>query len=198
MRRIAKLRDSEILIRNLSYKRQNDKIPIREILMKEQKSLCAYTEAQMGYATYSKDIEHFNPTIKNTNDDGYENWYLVSTVWNKKKGTKNANSRWSEYKSELSPSSPDIECRLKYDIESGAIIQANVEDKDASSIIKYLLLDHPDLSRDRLAYLKMLKGLYEDYNSDIEKLKSHLRKNPLQISYASAVKAVFGFDPTSL
>lgn len=198
MRKIVKLRESEILTSGLSYAKNRDKPAIRKILLEEQKGLCAYSEDQMASPTYAKDIEHFNPILKESADDGYENWYLASSVWNKKKGTRYADSRWLKYQPVLSPSSFDIEDRLKYDINSGAIVATNADDEAANNTIKYLLLDDPDLSKDRKNYLFTLKEFLQDYNLDINQLKKYLKKNPLRIKYVTAIKAEFNFDPMDL
>ena len=61
MKRIEKLKHSAG--QQLRYPK--DKKKIIALLLKEQGYLCAYTEARIT-ATYAKDVEHFNPTLKET------------------------------------------------------------------------------------------------------------------------------------
>jgi hypothetical protein len=85
MKRILKKPDSEIVRQKLSYPKDAQKI--KEILEVEQECFCAYTEERIT-AGYAVDVEHFNPTLKNTPADGYGNWFVVSHKWNNKKRAK--------------------------------------------------------------------------------------------------------------
>lgn len=105
MRRIIKSADSKIIERQLAYKDGNND-ELRQLLAKEQYSICAYTET---YLASSDDahIEHFNPTLKNTDADSYTNWFLVKSLWNIRKSTK-----WAE--PILHPTAEDLEKRILY------------------------------------------------------------------------------------
>ncbi|HMR86944.1 MAG TPA: HNH endonuclease domain-containing protein [Saprospiraceae bacterium] len=85
MRRQVKSQNSEIQQKGLVY--PNNRTQIANILFAEQKGFCAYTEEYIE-RTDAEDIEHFNPTLKGTDDDGYENWFLVKHQWNSEKSTK--------------------------------------------------------------------------------------------------------------
>src|ERR1019366_5553048 len=97
MRRIIKDADSEILKKNLKYIRNNrhNNRKIAEILSKEQKKFCAYTEEFM--------------SVTDTDGDNYNNWFLVKHKWNKKKSNK-----WLNYQPILHPSAIDFEERVIY------------------------------------------------------------------------------------
>ncbi len=72
MRKQIKYEESLILKNNWQYTeggKNNHKIG--ETLLDEQHRICAYTETYLGGRFDSKDIEHFNPTLKNTSQDGY-------------------------------------------------------------------------------------------------------------------------------
>ena len=86
MRRAVKYPDSEIVRNHLNYKPTNssNNKKIAQILLKEQKKFCAYTDEFIS-RTDSTDIEHFDPSLKNTVDDNYNNWFLVKHQWNQEK-----------------------------------------------------------------------------------------------------------------
>lgn len=192
MRQITKTEQSEIVTRNLRYPTHQKEI--RQILFDEQFEFCAYTEERISPA-FSIDIEHFNPYLKNTPKDSYYNWFLTSSSWNKRKGTKNAKPRWDEYKTVIPPSDSSINSRLTYDEESGSIISTDPNDAEAERTIKYLHLDDQDLSNDRLKYISSLQALIDDLDGDIEKFKTFLSKNKILVKYSKAILTTFKFDP---
>ena len=110
MKRIIKKEDSEITEQNLSYlvgnSANNKKISV--ILYKEQKGFCSYTEEFIG-RTDAKDIEHFNPTLKGTDEDSYNNWFLVKHQWNKEKASK-----WEKFQPILHPTDATFENRILF------------------------------------------------------------------------------------
>jgi CRISPR/Cas system Type II protein with McrA/HNH and RuvC-like nuclease domain len=75
MKRIIKNPNSQIITNNISYKKGNNS-ELSKILLKEQKNFCAYTEEYIG-VNDAVDIEHFNPNLKYTSDDSYQNWFIV-------------------------------------------------------------------------------------------------------------------------
>jgi CRISPR/Cas system Type II protein with McrA/HNH and RuvC-like nuclease domain len=111
MRRIHKSDNYKIITENLNYTEgnSNDNLKISKILYKEQKGFCAYTEEYIGRAD-AKDIEHFNPKLKNTADDSYLNWFLVKHQWNNEKSIK-----WENFQPVLNPTDSTFENRILYD-----------------------------------------------------------------------------------
>ncbi len=67
MRRTIKNSDSEIIKNNLRYisGNSNNNKKIADILGEGQKKFCAYTDEYLG-RTDARDIEHFDPTLKDT------------------------------------------------------------------------------------------------------------------------------------
>src|SRR4051812_4317702 len=99
MKKAVKDPNSKIITNNLKYisgSFSNNK-KIADILLKEQKQFCAYTDEYMS-RTDAKDVEHFNPTLKDNPDDNYYNWFLVKHQWNKEKSYK-----WDNYQPILHP-----------------------------------------------------------------------------------------------
>ena len=110
MRKADKKSDSKIVTGKLNYVIGNsfNNKKIAEILLDEQKNFCAYTD-ELITRTDAKDIEHFNPTLKDTPDDNYANWFLVKHQWNKEKSYK-----WQHFQPIIHPTANDFEERIIY------------------------------------------------------------------------------------
>jgi len=153
MRRIDKPSDSKILLDKLLYKVKGDNKKIAETLCTEQNNICAYTETYLG-RTDKKDIEHFNPTLKSTEADSYQNWFLVKAQWNSEKAVK-----WGSYQPILHPTDSEFEKRVVY--FDSEYITASPIDQEANNLIKLLKLDDPELAIERRSYLENLKETLE-------------------------------------
>jgi uncharacterized protein (TIGR02646 family) len=145
MRRVVKSADSEIVNRQLTYKKDNND-ELRELLAIEQHYLCAYTETYLA-ASDDAHIEHFNPNLKPTTADGYHNWFLVKGLWNTRKSTK-----WADYQPILHPTAEDFEERILY--RNGNYILADSEDVKADNLIQLLDLDNAELATQRKRYIE--------------------------------------------
>ncbi len=187
MKRIVKNKNSEILKLNLSYSKDSKKNKkIREILEKEQDRYCAYTETKID-ATFSVDIEHFNPKLKYTDKDSYKNWFAVSHKWNNKKGIK-----WDNFQPTLHPTAKDLEQRLIYDEDTASYI-CKIEDIEANNLMKLIDLNNSELVESRENYINLLKILYKeakevsffDWITKPKKEKEELTK------YRRAIETVF-------
>lgn len=149
MRRVNKLDSSIILKENLAYKVGGDNKKLANALCDEQHNICAYTETYLGRSD-KKDIDHFNPTLKNTSDDNYQNWFLVKAQWNSEKASK-----WANYQTILSPTDETFEKRIIY--SEGEYLAASSDDKEAINLIRLLKLDDEGLASERWCYLENLK-----------------------------------------
>ncbi len=148
MKRSIKKEDSKILKENLNYivgNSANNK-KISNILYKEQKGFCAYTEKYIG-RTDAKDIEHFNPTLKGKEADSYQNWFLVKHQWNKEKSSK-----WEKFQPILHPTDATFEDRILY--QDGHYFLADSNDIEAKNLIDLLQLDDLLLAEERKKYIK--------------------------------------------
>jgi uncharacterized protein (TIGR02646 family) len=183
MRRQQKKEDSAIVINDWKYPKHRTEI--RQQLLAEQHSLCAYTETYLG-RTDKKEIEHFNPTLKETEHDGYQNWFLVKAQWNNEKGGP---ARWKKYQPLLHPTAPDFEERIIY--LDGEYI-CHPDDVEAEKLIKYLKLDDEILTRDRKRYIKRCREFIQDKNvTPQEYFTSLLTKDPDWVQYIRAIEAEF-------
>jgi hypothetical protein len=189
MRRVIKDADSEILNKNLKYIRNNrhNNRKIAVVLSREQKNLCAYTEEFMS-VTDADDIDHFNPTLKDTESDDYNNWFLVKHKWNKKKSNK-----WLHYQPILHPSAVDFEERLIY--IDGHYLTKSETDIEAQNLIDLLQLDEPALADKRRKYIARIKKDIKIYEQDFESYFSDLiNDDSSNIFYFRAIKEEFGVD----
>lgn len=183
MRRIIKKKTSLIFIKKWRYKKPvgtnveyNRKIRVE--LEKEQNFFCAYTEERLN-ATYARDIEHFNPTLKYTAKDGYKNYFAVSHKFNTEKGTK-----WAVFQPIMHPTDLNFEKRLWY---SDGIYEINSSDRKADNLRKYLDLNNEALIIERRNYIKGLKAL--PYS--LEELKNYLFEHPDFIRFPRAIETEF-------
>ncbi|GAB3502740.1 hypothetical protein GCM10027341_30940 [Spirosoma knui] len=150
MRRIKKNSDSLILKEGLSYQKGDGK-RIAELLREEQNHICAYTEEYLGRADKA-DVEHFDPSLKPTDQDGYQNWFLVKSQWNVEKGKT---ARWNKHQPLMHPTEEDFETRIIYD--RGRYILAHENDIEARNLRDYLKLDDEELAKQRVYYIQRIQ-----------------------------------------
>ena len=189
MRKVVKDDKSEIVIQKLKFIKGNSKNnkKISHILFKEQKGFCAYTEEYIG-RTDAKDIEHFNPNLKNTYQDSYLNWFLVIHQWNSEKGKK-----WDDFQPMLSPTDSNFETRIVYD--NGDYRVADSSDNEANNLIKLINLDDAVLADERKRYIKRKFNEIEIYGvSNEEFFKILIEDDIKQISYLRAIQEEFKID----
>jgi hypothetical protein len=174
MRRVIKDADSEILNKNLKYIRNNrhNNRKIAVVLSREQKNLCAYTEEFMS-VTDADDIDHFNPTLKDTESDDY--------------------NKWLHYQPILHPSAVDFEERLIY--IDGHYLTKSETDIEAQNLIDLLQLDEPALADKRRKYIARIKKDIKIYEQDFESYFSDLMNDDSSnVFYLRAIKEEFGVD----
>lgn len=189
MRRAIKNADSEILKNNLKYLSNNsaNNKKIADILLEEQKKFCAYTDEYVS-RTSSPDIEHFNPTLKDTLGDNYYNWFLAKHQWNKEKSYK-----WEKYQPILHPTADDFEERVVY--MDGDYFAKSESDIEAKNVISLLKLDDAALADERKRYIKRKREEIKIFEQDETTFFSTLiNADPSRVSYLRAIKEEFGVD----
>jgi len=152
MRRIEKKPDSSIITEGLTYKEKQHRSRITDVLRLEQHNICAYTEEWIGRADKAE-IEHFDPTLKPTENDSYQNWFLVKGQWNNEKGSI---PRWKKYQPLLHPTADDFEERIVY--YQGRYILADQNDTEAKNLRSYLKLDDEELDKQRINYIARMRA----------------------------------------
>lgn len=147
MKRIIKNPNSEIHLQNIIYKKGSNK-RLAAILLSEQKNFCAYTEEYVG-ANDAVDIEHFNPNLKYTANDSYDNWFMVKHKPNNIKRTQ-----WIEQI--LYPTDENFEQRLIY---FDGFFLHNPEDIEAKNLIDLLNLNDEIFVKNRKKYIERRKEM---------------------------------------
>jgi hypothetical protein len=160
---------------------------IANILLKEQKFFCAYTDELIS-RTDAKDIEHFNPQLKATEEDNYNNWFIVKHQWNLEKSSK-----WDDSQPVLHPTAPDFEERVIY-LDGDYTVKSG-EDIEANHLIRLLQLDDPALAENRKKYIERKRSEMIAYGQDaVTFFTILLEQDPVRVSYPRAIKEVFGVD----
>lgn len=188
MRRINKEDNSKVLTDRINYISGNstNNRKLLEVLMTEQKGYCAYTDEYISRAE-AKDVEHFNPTLKDTPDDSYSNWFVVKHQWNMEKSKK-----WELFQPVLHPSAADLEERVIYD--NGDYL-AHPTDIEARNLIKLLKLDDLALAEERKRYISRKEKEMRLLNQGAMKFFSMLLSDDAcQVNYLRAIKEEFKID----
>lgn len=186
MRRIIKDDNSLIRKNKLSYieGNSNNNLKISKILYSEQKGFCAYTEEFIGRVD-AKDIEHFNPNLKNTPQDSYSNWSLVKHQWNTEKSNK-----WHKYQPILLPTNSSFEDRIIYDNGDYRVSDSN--DIEAINLIRLIKLDDIILADQRKKYIKRKTSEIEKFGVSPKDFFQLLIDDDInQISYIRAIQEEF-------
>ena len=188
MKRIIKSPTSEIISKKLLHKTNSDNSKLREILYKEQKGFCAYTEEYIGFND-SKDIEHFNPNLKDNSTDNYYNWYLVKHLPNQRKMTN-----WNELI--LMPYAEDFEKRVIYD---NFEYFAKPNDEEANNLILLLDLNNQIKVKERRVYINRRREAINDkkllnQNDIIKYFQDKIDNEIKQISYLRVIQEEFKID----
>lgn len=189
MRRAVKNPESFILIEKLNYisNNANNNKKIVEILLAEQKMFCAYTDEYIS-RTDAKDIEHFNPNLKDTDEDNYENWFVVKHQWNKEKSYK-----WEKFQPILHPTAIDFEDRIIYLM--GDYVVKSEDDVEAKNLSDLLKLDDIHLANNRKKYIARKRDeIALDGNGENHFFITLFNADPCQIKYPRAIKEEFGID----
>ena len=185
MNRINKPQDSSIRLDNLVY--GNRALLLR--LIDEQHQICAYTQARFT-PTHAADTDHFNPTLKNTDQDGYENWFAISTKWNRKKGSV---KKWIRYQPILHPTAIDFENRVIY---RNGIYDYEENDLEAKNLINYLNINQEQLTVQRKNHLNLLRIILNTYcHNDLTELRNFmLNEQPQLIQFNRAIQNELGIN----
>lgn len=189
MRRAVKDPASAIITGNLNYISNNstNNKRIVGILLGEQKMFCAYTDEYISRSD-AKDIEHFNPTLKDTDQDNYNNWFVVKHQWNMEKSEK-----WDKFQPVLHPTALDFEERIVY--IQGYYVVKKIDDIEAKNLSDLLKLDDIHLANNRKKYIARKRDeIALDGNGVYDFFATLMNADPCQIKYTRAIKEEFGID----
>ncbi len=186
MKRILKHPNSPIILNSWTIvSRRKD---IREQLLIEQDNFCAYTEEWVN-PSFAIDIEHFNDSLKDTNQDGYNNWFAASSKLNREKNHR----KYRNYSEVLHPTE-NLNTRLRYDEQLG-IYDYDKSDIAVDGLVKILDLNNPILSEDRRNHISYLKTeLEKRCNNSVGEFIAWLNSHPINKRYRTAIESVFGVN----
>lgn len=169
------------------------------ILLKEQKSFCAYSEEFIDPITDANDIEHFNPNLKCSNDDSYSNWFKVKNKVNFRKRLKELEFKKNNisFNDILKPCENDFEEKLKYIVGEYRFEESS--DIKVKNLIDFLELNIPEKIEQRRDFIVRKRKEIEKWGDDIEEFFKMLIEDDIrQIKYLRTIQEEFGIDIWSM
>jgi uncharacterized protein (TIGR02646 family) len=176
------------LAKDIEYIKDGDNSNLRDILFKEQKGFCSYTETYLG-RTDQKDIDHFNPSKDYTERNNYLNLFLCKSQWNKEKSNK-----WTDFQPTLSPLNDDFEDRISYNKELKLFEAKDEKDNEAKHSVKLLKLDDYDLSIERKKYIELCEELIKYYESPTVYFQKITQKSLPELKFIRSLEIEFNID----
>lgn len=161
-------------------------VKIRAALIDEQRGFCAYSERYIRN-TDSSDVEHFDPRLKNTESDGYENWYAVLHWMNSHKPRK-----IEPYEPLLAPHTGEVTERIVY--RDGLFEPASAGDQPAKNLINYLGWNKPEVYRDRQKHVNRIRAVRELFDGSNDEFVEFLKTDPDNLSFATALAYELGLE----
>lgn len=170
----------------LSYDIASQRSRIQELLLEEQRGFCAYSECYISQID-SAEIEHFDGRLKSTEQDGYQNWYLVYRWMNAHK-PKKLDERF------LPILHPSLSAgRIRYN--EGIYVPTKEDDLEAQSLINYLGFNKEELFEERQNHIARIKQLKELIGADFMNYLSNHRQ---ELSFCTALEAELELDLSSI
>ncbi|MBS7255369.1 hypothetical protein [Flavobacterium branchiicola] len=198
MKKIKKdYNSSKIITDVLQYncKKGANNSVLGSILLKEQKSFCAYSEEFIDPISDSNDIEHFNPDFKCSDDDSYSNWFKVKNKVNFRKRLKELEFQKKniQFDDILQPCGNDFEEKLKYIVGEYRFEESS--DIKVKNLIDFLELNIPEKIEQRRDFIVRKRKEIEKWGDGIEDFFKMLIEDDIrQIKYLRAIQEEFGID----
>lgn len=198
MKKIKKdLNNSKIIIDNLQYncKKGANNSKLGNILLKEQKSFCAYSEEFINPIADADYIEHFNPNLKCTEYDSYSNWFKVKHKINFRKRLKELEFKKDNISFDdiMHPCEIDFEKRLRYIV--GEYRFEESPDTKVKNLIDFLELNMPEKIDKRRDFIARKRKELDKWGDDVEDFfKTLIIDDVTQIKYLRAIQEEFKID----
>jgi hypothetical protein len=196
MKKIKKdYNNSKIITASLQYdcKKGANNSLLGAVLLKEQKSFCAYSEEFIDPITDANDIEHFNPDLKGS--DSYSNWFKVKNKVNFRKRLKELEFKKNNisFNDILQPCENDFEDKLKYIVGEYRFEEST--DIKVKNLIDFLELNIPEKIEQRRDFIVRKRKEIEKWGDDIEEFFKMLIEDDIrQIKYLRAIQEEFNID----
>jgi hypothetical protein len=180
MRYLSKTESSRVLAEGWQYARATDRPHIREALLTEQSRFCAYSERFIETLD-AVDIEHFDPRLKDTDKDGYWNWYAVLHWMNQHKPH-------SIEKFEPLPKPYDLTLPKRLRYVGDIFMPCDEADVEASNLIEFLGWNKPEVVKDRRAHVDRVLDLKKKLDMPLNEFVSWLMTRPKDLSFVTALE----------
>lgn len=198
MKKIKKdYNNSKIITDALQYdcKKGANNSLLGSILLKEQKSFCAYSEEFIDTITDANDIEHFNPNLKCSNNDSYSNWFKVKNKVNFRKRLKELEFKKKNISFDdiLQPCENDFEEKLVYIVGEYRFKESS--DIKVKNLIDLLELNIPEKIEQRRNFIIRKRKEIESFGVSPEDFFSILIEEDIkQVSYLRVIQEEFKID----
>lgn len=199
MKFLTKTPDSRILVEALVYQPKGHNDRLLGLLCNEQRGYCAYTERRFS-ANDTCAVEHFDPTLKNTPQDDYYNYYATLQSANQRKRRKErrpeaANWSWRSPGVKFFQVPSALEQRIRYVPQGCFYEEIDAGDVEARALIDYLGLNDNVIVEERQNHVKLLRRIFNNHTEwpeqqQLEFLKAH----PEMLSFPTALAAGLQLD----
>jgi len=178
----------------MKYKPKGDNRALLSALRAEQKQFCAYTERRFR-SDDSVDVEHFDPKLKGTKEDGTSNWYAVLHRANQRKRRQEKKfETHALMKSRFFQSTAELWERIEY--VSGEWIYAEREESDsiARALLEYLSINDIEHVEDRRRHVLRLAAIFEDAGYDDARKRAYFERHPEELDFITVLVAELGVE----
>lgn len=202
MKKIKKdYNNSKIITDALQYycRRGANNSVLGNILLKEQKNFCAYSEEFIDPISDANDIEHFNPNLKCSDYDSYSNWFKVKNKVNFRKRLKELEFKKKNISFDdiLQPCENDFEEKLVYIVGEYRFEESS--DIKVKNLIDLLELNIPEKIEQRRNFIIRKRKEINSFGVSPEDFFSILIDDDIkQISYLRAIQEEFKIDIWSM
>lgn len=181
---------NQIQNNGLNYEQGRSKL--RNVLLREQKNFCAYTEWYFE-ETSSPEIEHFDNRKKNTNQDNYYNWYVVKRWSNAHK------PNIKDYLPIMEPNNFVVFSKIEYFANQFIIKDKHDADYEKlNNLLKFIGCNKIEVAVDRQNHIDKLKDIMELYETKDDFKNNYLKNNKMELSFITAIQYELDIDITDI
>ena len=177
--------NKEIIEQGWQYSTQSHRSKIRAALLEEQNNFCAYTERYVAPID-ACDIEHFDDRKKNTEADGYWNWYAVHHWFNMRKRLI------AHFLPIMTPHNPSLSERVNY--IGGEFRVIKDDDMEAANLIEFLGWNDPTIAAYRSKTVERIKEIRDFHKGDDAKFVEYITARPEYLSFISVLEVELGLS----
>ena len=189
MRFLRKSPDSALASGTVRYRDGGHNEWIRDQLVVEQDSFCAYSEARIGPLS-SVDVEHFDRRLKGTESDGYLNWYATLHAVNQRKRRREDRHAGAAFFASRFFQAAEGAGRVQYDPVERVFRETDPADAEARALVDYLGFNDEDVFEQRRAHVRRIADLFEQAGWDAtDRRLQWLREHPEDVAFPTALAA---------